>query len=129
MTSHSRGWIGVDLDGTLAVDDGWRGVHHIGQPVPAMVDRVRGWLAEGIEVRILTARVAVPSQRDESLVVIAQWCCTHLGEALPITAEKDPLMIELWDDRAVQVEKNTGRPVLGCGRAGCGRGVSAGCGQ
>lgn len=33
------GWIGVDLDGTLAKYDQWRGVQHIGDPVPLMVDR------------------------------------------------------------------------------------------
>lgn len=33
----ASGWIGVDLDGTLAVYDEWRGVSHIGAPVPAML--------------------------------------------------------------------------------------------
>lgn len=108
MTSHSRGWIGVDLDGTLAYYDGWRGAGHIGDPIPLMIDRVRRWLAEGEEVRIFTARVAVPKQADEACVAISRWCHTHLGQDLPVTCEKDPWMIELWDDRAVQVETNTG---------------------
>lgn len=30
-------WLGVDLDGTLAVYDKWRGIEHIGAPIPAMV--------------------------------------------------------------------------------------------
>ena len=30
------GWIGVDLDGTLAFYDMWRGMEHIGKPIPAM---------------------------------------------------------------------------------------------
>lgn len=29
----ARGWIGVDLDGTLAEYHGWKGVDHIGPPV------------------------------------------------------------------------------------------------
>lgn len=35
------GWIGVDLDGTLAIYDVWRGANHIGEPVPTyMIDSV-----------------------------------------------------------------------------------------
>lgn len=56
--SSKKGWIGVDLDGTLAHYDEWRGVSHVGEPVPLMLERVRRWLGEGREVRILTARVS-----------------------------------------------------------------------
>jgi hypothetical protein len=56
-----KGWIGVDLDGTLARYDRWRGVQHIGEPVPAILDEVRKWLAIGHEVRIFTARVWKPA--------------------------------------------------------------------
>lgn len=103
------GWIGVDLDGTLAQYDTWQGASHIGEPVPAMLERVKRWLAAGIEVRVFTARVAIP----ESGVVraIEDWCLVHLGRALPVTCMKDYGMVELWDDRAVQVEKNTGRRI------------------
>ena len=37
-----RGWIGVDLDGTLAHYGQCGGLQHIGRPVPKMVNRVRG---------------------------------------------------------------------------------------
>ena len=53
----SRGWIGVDLDGTLAEYAGWVSEEHIGHPVPMMLERVKAWLAEGKDVRIFTARV------------------------------------------------------------------------
>lgn len=45
--SSQQGWIGVDLDGTLAHYDGWKGADHIGEPIPAMVERVKQWLSEG----------------------------------------------------------------------------------
>ena len=45
--SQQNGWIGVDLDGTLAHYEGWKGIEHIGAPVPAMLERVKNWLAEG----------------------------------------------------------------------------------
>lgn len=44
------GWIGVDLDGTLAEYHGWDD-GRIGAPIPKMVQRVKQWLAEGKEVR------------------------------------------------------------------------------
>lgn len=79
-----------------------------------MVLRVKAWLEEGKDVRIFTARVSRESIKDgtwpESDVrgAIALWCREHLGRALPVTHEKDYHMVELWDDRAVQVVPNTG---------------------
>lgn len=104
-----RGWIGVDLDGTLAHYEGWKGIEHIGAPVPAMLKRVIGWLVQGQEVRIFTARAATP----EAIPHIKEWCKEHFGFELPITNIKDFQMIELWDDRCVQVIPNTGNPVGG----------------
>lgn len=51
------GWIGVDFDGTLAKYGKYVSPTHCGEPVPAMVARVKRWLADGREVRIFTARV------------------------------------------------------------------------
>ena len=103
-----NGWIGVDLDGTLVRSDGkWRGVHHIGEPIIPMVRRVREWLASGQEVRIMTARVC-NNDDDGARSYIEDWCVKYLGQKLAVTNEKDYDMIELWDDRAIQVIPNTG---------------------
>lgn len=107
----SDGWIGVDLDGTLAVYDKWRGAEHIGEPIQPMVDRVKKWLADGIEVKIMTARVSHPGQRNKAIAAIDAWCTAVFGYPLNITCCKDYGMYELWDDRAVQVERNTGRRI------------------
>lgn len=125
MRDGTTGWIGVDLDGTLAFYDGWHGPRHIGKPIPAMVERVQNWLREGRDVRIFTARVGgtgdyVPEskQRDSDDFaelqrdVIGEWCEKHIGARLPVTATKDYGMTELWDDRAVQVVPNTGQPAV-----------------
>ena len=56
MSEH-KGWIGVDLDATLAEYNGWKGIEEIGDPVPAMADRVRKWIEEGQPIKIMTARV------------------------------------------------------------------------
>lgn len=106
---HTGSWIGVDLDGTLAHYDGWVSVYHIGEPIPAMLERVKQWLAEGKEVRIFTARAY---QDLRALKPIYEWCEKHIGQRLRVTCEKDLKMYELWDDRAVCVERNTGR-ILG----------------
>lgn len=113
-------WIGVDFDGTLAHYDSWQGTT-LGDPIQPMVDRVKRWLADGWEVRILTARV---SSRNEKMrlengeeiweseahrAAIEEWCEKHIGQKLRVTAEKDFQMVELWDDRAVTVGKNTGK--------------------
>ena len=104
-----QGWVGVDLDGTLAFYDGWKGPSHIGKPIPLMLERVKEWLTKGIEVRIFTARAASCNpERLQSIQAIKRWSREHIGQELPITAEKDYAMFELWDDRCVQVIPNEG---------------------
>ena len=117
-----RGWIGVDLDGCLAEYHG-ETAFEIGKPIPLMVERVKQWLHEGKRVKIMTARCdggkvalamgdqrGVPYQDTEKILgIIRAWCREHIGRELEITNQKDYGMIELWDDRAVTVEHNTGR--------------------
>lgn len=129
------GWIGVDFDGTLAEYGSWQGANHCGAPVGAMLFRVKKWLADGMAVRIFTARISpldrciMPdevvtapcgggggivdrvSEAKWAVLAIRAWCQEHIGQTLPITNVKDYGMIELWDDRAVQVRQNTGEMV------------------
>ena len=110
----NEGWIGVDLDGTLAEYHSWQGIRHIGDPIPVMVDRVKAWLEEGRDVRILTARycgLISAEDRKKTKQVIQEWCLEHIGRKLPVTNEKDFHMVEFWDDRCVQVTPNTGKAV------------------
>lgn len=103
-------WIGVDLDGTLAVSDGdYSDPLKIGAPVPAMLERVKKWISAGKDVRIFTARAAPGRDTALNRLAIETWCIKHFGKILPITNAKDPEMEQLWDDRAVQVERNTGK--------------------
>lgn len=119
------GWIGVDLDGTLAHYAGWKD-GEVGEPIMPMLNRVKGWLAEGQEVRIFTARVgtyAGMSPEVEGMIakqreVIQDWTEKHIGARLPVTCTKDFAMIELWDDRCVQVGMNTGEPLAVVGPTG-----------
>lgn len=103
--TQGDGWIGVDFDGTLATYESGQ-YPRLGEPVPAMVARVRHWLAEGTEVRIVTAR----ADKAEQILAIEEWCLAHVGQRLKVTDRKDSTMVELWDDRAVRVRRNEGEP-------------------
>jgi hypothetical protein len=110
----SKGWIGVDFDGTLAYYDRWRGEQHLGKPVPRMVKLVQRLIKEGNAVKVFTARVAATDDRDPevSRQLIADWTEKHVGTRLEVTNIKDFGMIKLYDDRAVQVITNTGQRVV-----------------
>ena len=100
-------WIGVDLDGTLATDGfDLDNPDRIGEPVEAMMERVRQWLSEGKTVKIFTARASVPRQ----VALVKQWLRNHNLPDLEVTNAKDFKMVELWDDRAVRVDRNSGEP-------------------
>lgn len=99
-----------DLDGTLAHYTVWQGIEHIGEPIPKMIDRVRNWVQQGREVKIFTARVSVadPDDRQTIVEIIQDWLERQGLPRLEVTCTKDFGMIELWDDRAVQIIMNTG---------------------
>ena len=103
--------VAVDLDGTLAEYHGWTDDGSVGRPVSRMVGRVKQWLAEGKSVVILTARVCHGDPHGQEPIVRA-WLNDTFGrevaEQIKITSEKDWSMVEIWDDRAVQVIMNTG---------------------
>jgi hypothetical protein len=106
--AEEKQWIGVDLDGTLAMAEPWQGFEHIGKPVPNMVKRLNVWVGMGYTVKIVTARAADP---EVAIPPIKAWLKKHGLPDLEVTNAKDMDMIELWDDRAVQVIPNTGNPV------------------
>lgn len=113
-------WIGVDFDATLAVYTGWDN-GKLGEPIPAMIEVVKGHLNAGQKVKIFTARVACTGHAndvggvddklfcDAQRELIAQWCEKHIGQRLEVTATKDFGLMFFYDDRAIRVEPNTGR--------------------
>lgn len=103
------GWIGVDFDGTLCEYYGYRDDGEMGAPVAPMMERVKDWLERGIEVRIFTARAPFP----DAVIKIQDWCERAGLPRLAVTNAKDFGMIELWDDRCIRVQMNTGRVMSG----------------
>jgi len=69
-----------------------------------MAKRICAWFDSGITVKIVTARAEDP----EEVAAIQAWLQEHGLPSMEITNKKDFGMIQLWDDRAVQVEPNTG---------------------
>ena len=110
----AQGWIGVDLDGTLAKYDKFEGWDKIGDPVENMVKRIQAWRKRGIVVKVFTARLSHASRAlskvsyEDVANVIKKWTKEHIGEELPVTSEKDWEMMFFCDDSAVQIKKNTG---------------------
>ena len=101
-------WIGFDLDGTLAENNGWKGIEHIGEPVKGMVEELKKIHKEGKKIKIFTARVADKEDAEEAKKYIKAWCEENLGFVPEITHEKDALAYRFYDDRAIQVFPNAG---------------------
>ena len=100
-------WIGFDLDGTLCQHG--TGTDKIGAPIPGMVELMKAIINQGFEVRIFTARMALPlpiAKAQEK--AIQEWCEKHVGYIPEITCVKDFGMIYCFDDRCIQVLTNNG---------------------
>jgi len=78
-----------------------------------MVQRVKGWMADGQEVRIMTARADSSAQIKK----VKAWLADHGMDGLAVTNVKDKDMIALYDDRAVRVIRNEGELCPGCAEA------------
>lgn len=102
-------WIGFDLDGTLAEYNDWEGPEEIGKPIDKIIDLlllmiVRG-KQEGFKVKIFTARATFPEHKK----YVKNWLKKFTKEELEITNIKDHGCRLIIDDRAISVEKNTGK--------------------
>lgn len=94
----------VDLDGTLAEFQDWKGIQFIGPPIARMLQKIFIYLDEGYRVKIFTARANIP----ESIPYIKDWLAQFgLGD-LEVTNIKGFDMVKLYDDRAISVIPNKG---------------------
>ncbi|HOC55052.1 MAG TPA: hypothetical protein PKI20_05485 [Verrucomicrobiota bacterium] len=103
-------WIGVDLDGTLARDDGeghFLPPYPLGEPIPEMIAMVKSLLEAGVTVKIFSARAC----ESASIPIIQAWAERHGLGRLEVTNQKDYDLIRYYDDRAIQMLPNQGRPV------------------
>lgn len=95
----------VDLDGVLAQYDGWKGVEHIGEPIPGAQDFTRQ-LADKYLVIVYTTRcnheVNEGKTRSELLALVRDWLTRHgfVWHQIYMGAGK-PLCKAFIDDRAI----------------------------
>lgn len=98
--------VAVDLDGVLASYDGWKGIDHIGDPIPGAQDFLAG-LRERYRVVIHTTRCAAVNCRDgvtayELEQKVHTWLERHGFEVDGVYAGMGkPLAAAYIDDRAV----------------------------
>ena len=104
--------IAVDLDGTLAHYDGWKGVGHIGAIIPSVANAILLAKKEGADIWIFTARVSDPKDAEEAGNNIVKYLTENGIPFDGLTAIKHKFFSEFWDDRAIQVIKNQGLFVL-----------------
>lgn len=102
-------WVGIDLDGTLAHYDGFKGEEVIGKPITKMMSFVKKLIEQGKTIKIFTARAGTAKGKK----AVEHWCQQNELGDLEVTNVKDFKMERLYDDRAVQVETNTGRIIEG----------------
>jgi hypothetical protein len=98
--------IAVDLDGTLAFyETGYAGFNKIGAPIKPMVDLINKFQSQGYKIKIFTAR----ANNKKNIPVVKEWLRKNgLGD-FEVTNVKTPDIVLFIDDRAVGVEKNTGK--------------------
>ena len=98
-------WIGIDLDGTLAIDSGWKGVEHIGELANSeLAQGIQELVDNGIRVKIFTARADYP----QSTKIIQDYLASYDLPKLEVTNVKDRWCYQIWDDKARQVKYNKG---------------------
>lgn len=112
IEAAAKPWFGFDFDATIAHYPPKKADGMLGKPIESEVlTLLKQLVAEGHECRIVTARVGsgTPAEIAKITKEMQAWCLTYVGKELPVTAKKDYLMIVLFDDRAIQVEYNTGK--------------------
>ena len=94
-----------DLDKTLARMDEYKGDDIIGDPIPAMVDKIKQEIKQGSTVVIFSARAS----NTRNVNAIKDWLYNHKLPAMRVTNVKEPEASVFWDDRAQEVIPNTGK--------------------
>lgn len=94
--------IAVDFDATLSFHAD--GMQSLGKPIVKMLKRVKGWIDQGQDVVIFTARASNAKQ----IGLIQDWLETHGLPRLRVTNIKEPSFHVMYDDRAVGVIPNRG---------------------
>lgn len=96
--------VAVDLDGTLAQYDGWKGAEHIGQPFKGAVQFTKALKQAGFHIIIHTARTCeANAYQGKSARIARRWLKDHGFKFDEVwTGVGKPIACAYVDDRAVQ---------------------------
>ena len=97
--------VAVDVDGVLAQYDGWKGVDHIGDPIPGAVAFTHT-LSEHFDVLIFTTRCCEEVNQPEKAHLLrnrlVKWLDQHdFAYADVWVGQGKPIAVAYIDDRAV----------------------------
>lgn len=102
--------IAIDLDGTLAYYSGWKGIDHIGDPLPGSRRLVGFLLAEGYKVVIYTTRTNPEvngGTAEELAKPIYAWLTKHgFDQRVTVALHGKPIAVMYIDDRAFDIPTN-----------------------
>jgi hydroxymethylpyrimidine pyrophosphatase-like HAD family hydrolase len=104
--AHPR-TIAVDVDGTLAKYDGWKGSDVIGEPIQSVVDEVRKEKENGTKIIIHTTRTNASINKTHTTEQLVGFVKAWLDKnGIPYdeiwSGTGKPIAHEYWDDRAVK---------------------------
>lgn len=104
--NQDKSWVGFDLDGSIAEYYEYDPNDPTpGKPIEKTISLLKSYLDSGIDCRIFTARADFPEDFD----ILRDWFeRAGLPRDLVITNVKDVYCKMIFDDRAIQVERNTG---------------------
>jgi hypothetical protein len=112
LLAEVQGWIGFDLDATIAKYYNGQSKNVVGKLIDGEATKLlKKFLKEGKRCKIVTARVGsgTPKEIAQQTKLVEKWTLKFFGVKLPVVAHKDSAMIMLYDDRATGVEPNTGK--------------------
>ena len=100
--------LAIDFDGTLAHYDGYKGPGVFGEPIPMMVENVKGWMADGHEVVIFTSRF---DGINDEYWAMRRWLDKQFNSGFHITNIKEKRFTHFFDDRAYNVRNGIITPM------------------
>lgn len=101
--------IAVDLDGTLAEYDYWRGIYHIGKLIKSTNDKLKAKTKKHKDLKVIIHTARINSFEDdgiipESIEIIQNWLDYNNIKYDSIwTGCGKPYADEYWDDKAVKI--------------------------
>jgi hypothetical protein len=106
IVSRSQLVVAVDLDGTLASFNGWKGYFEIGKPMHKIINQIRVFKKQGAHIIIHTCRTTTPDNKafPEVIECVKKWLRKNSVPFDEIWCSTGKPFAHIYlDDRAVRV--------------------------